>query len=264
MRSITSPEAYFLPLGNGRYEATSLTGGAWNVEEQHIAPALGLLVHVLEGRADAPDLELSRLSIDIYGTIPVAEMETSISILRPGRTIELSEVTLKHDGRTVASLRGWSLATSDTTDLENSLLPELPPLRSMQRWHPTEIWPGGFIATIEGHRRNLGQGRAQAWLRTETDLVAGEEASALARYIGLIDVANGTSLGMDPRTVAFPNLDSTVSLFRSPAGQWVGLDVTQSAGPGGIGLTHTILHDEQGPVGALTQTLTLRRTPPDA
>lgn len=261
MSGITSPEAYFLSLGNGRYEATALTGGAWNIEEQHIAPALGLLVHILEQRTDAPDLEISRLSFDIFGTVPIAEVESSINVIRPGRTIELSEVSLTHGDRTVAVMRAWSLAASDTSDLENSQLPELPPPSSLQHWDPVEMWPGRFINTLEGRRRVLGHGRAQAWIRTETDLISSEDASGLARFIGLIDVANGTSMGMDPQAVAFPNLDSTVSLFRRPKGEWVGFDVTQSAGAGGVGLTHTILHDEHGPVGVLTQTLTLRRLP---
>lgn len=259
MTGTTSSEAYFRSLGSGRYEATESTGGAWDPREQHIAPTLGLLVHALEQRAEAGSFELARLSFDIYGTVPIAGVEITTDVLRPGRTIELSEATLRHHDRTIAVLRAWSLIAADTADLEVSELPGLPSPEDLEPWSPGEYWPGKFIRSFEGFRRVLAPGRAQAWLRTETELVSGEEVSPLARYIGLVDVANGISSAMDPQKVAFPNVDSTVSLFRHPEGDWVGLDTTQSVGPGGLGLTHTVLHDGHGPVGTLTQTLTIRR-----
>ena len=63
---------------------------------------------------------------------------------------------------------------------------------------------------------------------------------------------------MDPREVAFPNLDLTAHVFAEPVGEWIGFDTTVSIGPGGIGLTHSIIHDETGPVGVLCQILTVR------
>lgn len=258
--SSTTTSAYFKPLGNGRYQATEATGGAWNPSEQHIAPTLGLLVHAVEQAGHAQGLSLSRLSFDIYGVVPIAEVEVSTQVLRPGRTIELSEATLTHAGRTVAELRAWALAASDTTDLQTSDLPGMPAPETMELWNPEHSWPGGFIATLPDSRhRQLGQGRAQAWVRSSVDLLEGQQSSSLAGYIGLVDVSNGVGAGMDPRQVAYPNVDSTISLFRHPQGEWVGLDVTQSAGSGGVGLTQTVLHDEHGPLGILTQTLTIRR-----
>ena len=62
----------------------------------------------------------------------------------------------------------------------------------------------------------------------------------------------------------FPNLDLTVHLFRQPAGGWLGLDTTVSFGPAGQGLTSSVLHDEQGPLGSVQQTLTVRPLPPPA
>lgn len=258
--SSTTPPAYFVPSGNGRYRATEATGGAWNPTEQHIAPTLGLLVHALEQAEYARGLTLSRLSYDIYGVVPIAEVEITTQVLRPGRTIELSEATLSHAGRTVAVLRAWALAASDTADLETSELPAMPAPETLELWNPQHSWPGGFIATLPDSRhRQLGPGRAHAWARSSVDLVQGQQVSALASYIGLVDVSNGVAAAMDPRQVAYPNVDSTVSLFRHPRGEWVGLDVTQSAGAGGVGLTQTVLHDEHGPLGTLTQTLTIRR-----
>ena len=46
--------AYFIRQGANTFLATPEAGGAWNPEEQHIAPMIGLLTHLTEleiGRA---------------------------------------------------------------------------------------------------------------------------------------------------------------------------------------------------------------------
>ena len=37
-------QAYFLRMDDGCFMPTAHVGGAWNVSEQHVAPAIGLLV----------------------------------------------------------------------------------------------------------------------------------------------------------------------------------------------------------------------------
>ncbi len=56
----------------------------------------------------------------------------------------------------------------------------------------------------------------------------------------------------------FPNTDLTVHLYRTPVGDWVGFDTSVSFGPTGVGLTSSILHDVEGPVGRAEQILTVR------
>ena len=112
------------------FRATHLTSGAWNIQEQHIAPAMGLLAHLVERDRDhrRPDVSLlpARLSYDILGTLPVDTCETEVRVLRPGRTVELVEATLSHDGRAALVLRAWLLATRDTTALAGHSLAPIP------------------------------------------------------------------------------------------------------------------------------------------
>ena len=61
--------------------------------------------------------------------------------------------------------------------------------------------------------------------------------------------------------MAFPNLDTTVHLFTQPRSDWIGYDTTVAFGAHGIGLTHTVLHDEHGPIGTAQQILTVRPRP---
>mgnify|MGYP002139603403 CR=1 FL=1 len=89
-------------------------------------------------------------------------------------------------------------------------------------------------------------------------LLGGEAVSKLASAATLFDIANGMAVRVDPTEVAYPNLDLTVHLFDEPRTEWLGFDTSVSFGRNGIGLTHTILHDERGPVGSVSQILTVR------
>lgn len=252
--------SYFVRTGELEYKATEHTGGAWNTQEQHIAPALGLMAHVLEKhrQAEAPGLQPARLSYDILGTLPIGAVSLQAETVRSGRTVQLVEVTLSSAGRPAARLRAWLMAQFDTTSVQETTLEPIADRESMQPWGATEVWPGGFIASLDGRRRPLGPGQAQAWLRTEHPLVAEEEVSDFARFCGLLDTANGVAPRAEPTQVAFPNLDLTISFLRMPQAGWVGYDTSVSFGPTGMGVTHSVVHDAEGPVGVMSQSLTVR------
>ena len=257
--------AYFERTGAHTFVATEHTGGAWVLHEQHIAPALGLLSHVVETdrdqrRPEGPDetLPIARLSFDILGILPLAEVETTVTVLRPGRTIELVEATLSHGGRPAVILRAWLLQPRDTAAIAGTATADLPSPEVTPSWDPTTVWPGGFIRTAHLRRAQTEPGRAQFWVRTDEPLVADEPVSPTAAAVGLLDIANGMSVRQDPSTVAFPNVDLTAHLVRAPRPGWLGFDTTVTFGDKGIGLTSSVLHDEDGPIGSLNQILTVR------
>ena len=253
--------AYFERTGEHAFTATHHVGGAWDTTDQHIAPALGLLVHAVEMDRDArrtDGLVPGRLSFDILGTVPVEEVQVDVEVLRPGRTIELVQARLAHAGRDAVVLRAWLMQTSDTTGVAGATLPRIDGPDAMPAWDPTLLWPGGFIASAEVRRRYVEPGRAAFWVRSPLPLVRGEQVSRLARMAGLLDIANGMAVRADPTRLAFPNLDLTAHLFRQPRGEWLGFDTTVSFGPAGVGLTSSVLHDVHGPIGVSSQILTLR------
>lgn len=255
--------SYFIKTGDLEYDATEHTGGAWNPEEQHVAPAMGLMTHVLESTSDedAPGLQPVRLSFDILGTIPVGPVQLRTETLRRGRTIALREVHLHAHGRTAIRLRAWFMAEFDTTAIQGVGYPSMQAPEQMPAYDPRSDWPGGFIASLEGRRGSYEPGRAQAWLRTEHPLVENEDVSDFSAYCALLDTANGVAVRARPTEVAFPNLDLTASFFRRPQAGWIGYDTTVSYGATGHGLTESVIHDEHGPVGLVTQSLTVRPMP---
>ena len=251
-------EHYFTALGEGRYAPTRHTQGAWQDDEQHVGPVVGLLVHALELNHPREDLRWARVSVDILGMIRREEMQVSTRVLRPGRTIELLEATVAIGGRPTVRATAWRLVRTDTAHVagtEDEPMPgpdEVPVFTGMDRWG------GGFIHSLEFRGGEGRPGRRRAWVRSPLRLVEGEPVSDLASWAALIDTANGIAVREDPREWMFPHVDLTLHLHRVPRGPWVGLDTTVSWGADGVGQTSSAVHDLDGPVGTVEQALTLR------
>lgn len=259
-----SPGAYFEPAGPGRYRPSHHAEGAWNPGEIHFGPLSALLVHAIDRHRAAQGgqgvaKQLGSVSFDILGFLAADEVEIQVETMRPGRTIELVEARASISGRTAAVARAWFIAPADTTAVAGGEPAPLPAPEALSGWPLAHSWPGGFVNSLEMRAVAPPQpGRARAWLRTRTTLVAGEDVSAHAAYIALVDTANGIAVRQAPTDWMFPNLDLTIHLFRQPVGEWVGFDTTVTFGPDGQGLTSTVLHDTSGAVGRAEQLLTVR------
>lgn len=256
-----SQAAYFIRESGDTFRPTGHVSGGWNPQEQHIAPAIGLLAHCIEqdfaARRD-DELRLVRLSCDILGTIPMEAVRVEVSVLRPGRTIELIEARMSHDGRDAVIARAWLSAGYDTAESAGSGFGRLGPAEEFEPWQMDATWPGGFVKSVKIRPLIKEPGSVRFWLSSDVALLAGEPVSDTARLLGLIDVTNGVAARANPEEVLFPNLDLTAHLFRAPSGDWVGVDAHGSIGPQGAGLTHGILHDAAGPFGSFAQILTVR------
>ena len=259
----STPGCYYTRLDGTRFLPTVHVGGAWRDDEQHFAPVAGLITHEIERHAAGSGLLVSRLAFEILGVIPAQESDVRVETLRPGRTIQLLEATMTVAGRVVVRARAWLLARQDTAEVAGGEPGPMPPPEQLPVWHGPDTWPGGYIASVEVRRSaDAVPGQARAWVSTPVGLVAGEPAGALARFVGLVDTANGIAVRQHPGEWMFPNLDLTLHLYRQPTGGAVGLDTTVVFGPDGVGLTSSVLHDEQGPVGRAEQVLTVRPLPP--
>nr|WP_315212462.1 thioesterase family protein [uncultured Duganella sp.] len=252
--------AYFTRVSDTNFLATEHTGGAWSVHEQHIAAPMGLLTHVIEQDCArrGNGFKIGRLAFDILGVIPIEEVRTDVQSLRSGRTIELVEATLLHNGRPALRARAWLVKPNDTSAIAGNAIRPIPGPDGMARWDPSTVWPGGFIATVDIRRASEEPGRAAYWARARQPLLDAEPVGPLARAASLFDIANGMAVRAAPTEVAFPNLDLTAHLFATPRGEWLGFDTSVSFGADGLGLTSSTIYDETGPIGTLAQILTVR------
>ncbi|WIV42462.1 MULTISPECIES: thioesterase family protein [Glutamicibacter] len=260
-QTLADGDFYFEALGDGRYRSSWHSQGAWNPHEQHMAPASGILAYALENFQPRADMRIARISYEIHGLIHAGEFEISTRMVRPGRTIELIEAEMTAKGRTSIVARAWRVIQSDTSAVAGIEDKEIPGPDACSVRDISEKWPGGYIKSIEMRANDeLRPGRGFAWLRTPYVLVDTGDATALSSLVGMIDTANGVVPRVDPGegTWIYPNVDLQIHMYRMPVGEWLGLDVQQSFGTDGIGLTSTVLHDETGPFGRAEQILTVR------
>lgn len=254
----TYPGAFYVRLGEDRFISTLNSQGAWRPEEQHLAPASGLMLAEVERRLPSTKL-VSRASFDVLGLIHSGEFTIDVRMVRPGRSIELIEARMQHGNQTSTCARIWRLGATDTTRVQGIEWRQLPPPEAMRPFAFSSVWGGGFVASLEARRDgDARSGRGLSWLRTRCPLVAGEADPPVAGFLKVIDAANGLVVREQPGCVFFANVDLTVHFFRQPEAGWVGFDTRVNFGPTGLGETLSVLSDVRGPVGTAAQSLTVR------
>jgi hypothetical protein len=206
------------------------------------------------------EARLSRATFEILKPVPIAAMEVSTEVVRPGRSVELIEGTLSSGGTPLIRARGWRIRTQ-ALDLDESPPEESPPPgpgeAEAKPFFPTGVDAGYHTAMevrfLEG--AYLENGPARAWMRMRVPLIEGEEVEPRDRVLVAADSGNGVSAPLDYRRWLFINADLSVALRRPLRGEWVCLDATTWVEPDGTGLTDTGLYDEAGLVGRATQSL---------
>lgn len=159
-----NPDAapYFVRESATRFRPNPETGGSWNKQEQHIAPVVGLISHLIltdrDERHGDSALRMSRLSCDILGVIPIEPFDVEIRVVRPGRTIELVEAVLTHGGRPAVSARAWLTKEFDTDDIAGSTVPRIPSVDELPSWDMEDTWDGAFVETLDVRRQSSGPG----------------------------------------------------------------------------------------------------------
>ena len=250
-----------------RFVATDLVRSTWSAAIQHGAPVSALLARALE-RCDArEDTRLSRVLIDLLGPVPAeGDLWVRAKRERSGRQIELVSaemLALGPDGepRPVARASGWRLQKFDTAQVVHAPAPPLRPLSDAHSRGLSDKWDRNYVHSLDWrwltHRGDSGPG--ESWLKPDVDLVKGEAMTQLERLFAVADDANGIGSKLDIGKWTFMNTDLVVHVHRVPEGEWIGIRAETNYGPDGIGTTIGTLFDETGAVGAIQQSVLVRR-----
>ena len=265
--------AYFIPVagksdGYERFRATDSTISVWSADMQHGSPPSALLARSLERCSPRAGTRLGRITTEILGPVPVADIEVRARVERPGSRVEMLSAELRAvrpDGsdRTVARATAWRIATSDTTSaVHDADLPLEPgPNDCESGWSFADDWHGGYLDSLEirgASSPEKPRGAGRAWARPLVPLVDGEEPTALTRLMSVADIANGVGARLPVSDWTFLNTELTVHVFREPLGEWVGVQSETSIGPDGIGMCAGVVYDRIGPVGRTSQILEIR------
>ncbi len=246
-------EAFYEPLGDGRYRSTEHTAGPWDPRSQHAGPPAALLGRALEQTEPREGTLLSRVTFEILGPVPVAEVEVESRVIRPGRTVELIEATLSAGGRPTMTARGWRLPVTEAPPAGDGAAP--PPRPDEPDEPPHDFGYGHAIDLRFAAGGWRVSGPATAWTRLKVGIVPDEPPSPLQRVLAVADSGNGISAVMSWDEWLFINPELTVHVLRPPEGEWIVLDAATTIAAGAAGLARSVLSDERGPVAYGAQSL---------
>jgi hypothetical protein len=251
----TVTDAFFEPLGDGRFRATEHTGGPWDPALQHGGPPSALLARAAEQCDRAWPAHVARITVDILGPVPVGEVELSARVRRTGRSVELVEAELAAGGRTAMRASAWRIRAVETGLAPT---PDVPPPTRPGTAEPIGDWAAGYLRAMEWHWVSghfTVPGPAVVWARQRVPLVPDEEPTGVERILTLADSGNGISNTLDMSRWLFINPELTVHFAREPVGEWVCLDAVTTVTGAGTGLATSILYDDHGVVARGAQAL---------
>jgi len=279
-------ESIFLDAGEGRFEPTEQARGPWDPGALHGGAPAALIAAAFERIEPGAELPLARLSFSFLRPIPMAPLELSTRMIRPGRRVQELQAEVHAEGVLVCQARALRIlpAPEELPDLALAQVSDQtpPPLAGPADGHPVhfaldDFERKSFAATAMEMRFLSGRpltgelpeldsttshtpvGHASVWMRLRHPLLPADPLTSLARVAATADFGNGVSAVLPFEEYLFINADLTITLNRRPEGEWIALDARTLLHPGGIGWAQSVLHDERGPLGLATQALVVQR-----
>ncbi|MEW2359613.1 thioesterase family protein [Spirillospora sp. NPDC029432] len=253
-------DAFYEPLGGGRFASTPATAGPWSPGLQHGGPVSALIGRALERHDPVPGTRIARVTVEILRPVPVAPLEAAVRTVRPGRRVSLLEGELSHEGRPVVRATAWRIAAAPAGVERSDHTPAAPPLpaaaSALDGWESAHL--DGYLSAMEWR---LSEGRfgkpgpGGTWARSRVPLVAGEEDTPLVRTLTLADSMSGIGSQLDLAKWLIINTDMTVALHRDPVGEWLFMRASVNVDPNGSALAQATLADTAGAVGRGLQTM---------
>lgn len=244
---------------------TDLARGPWSPDALHGGPVAALLARALERLASPVPMRLARLTVELLRPVPPAPLWLEATVVRDGAKVGMLEARLGRldTDEPVAVARAQRIRTKEVAFHDHvtgtEVVPDVPP-------DPTPI-DRAYVAyhnSAVEHRFARGvfgePGAAFDWIRLTATVVPDEEPTGWQRVAAAADFANGISsvVPWDGTTV-FINPDLTITLWREPEGELVGLDAVTRTSGAGIGASDAALWDVRGRIGRANQSLLLDR-----
>ena len=263
----SSPSSAFALLSDGRYLATPLTRGPWDLRHQHAGPPIALVLGAIERVAAQREMtHIARLTANLFRPIPIAELSIEVGVDYLGRNSAHISASLHAEAKEVArftALAQRGINQPVSTGLPGHPLPQAPrsPDNSPPARFPFERRHLGYFDLVETRvaAGRLFNGPSAIWFRLNHPIVAGEVPSVYQRVAVAADSGNGVSAVLDLRHFLFVNSDLTINLLRCPRGEWVCLEACTLLGDEGSGLAESVLYDTDGVIGRATQSLFVRK-----
>ncbi|MCW2523601.1 MAG: hypothetical protein JWO63_1936 [Frankiales bacterium] len=205
----------------------------------HVA---GLVAWGVERDVAEPELQVSRLTVDMFRPVPMRPLTVRTHPIREGRRLTVMGISILDDTVEVTRATALLLRRSEQPDGDPWTPPDwdVPTPESVTETSPDSglSWEIRTITDANG-------GQGKVWLRERAPFVEGQELSPLIRAAMMADYAHPIS-NAGRHGLSFINADLTVYLARYPAGEWIGVESAGHIGGGGIGVGSAWMHDSAG------------------
>lgn len=242
--------AFFIREGN-RYVPTGLGPSFWDPARQGGAQICGLAAQLLGAIPVPVPMQPVRLTLDIYGAVPMAPLTARTRMLREGKRIQLVELELDAEGRT------WVRATLLRVRMEGDEA-QLEPLT-----HPFPEEAKGVRRVLAESIRIAGSetepGPGAVWMRVITPMIVGEPINSLACVAAAADWGTTVSPPALLKHWTYASLDLSIHLSRMPRSDWMVLEGGSQVAGNGTGIVTLRMGDEVGMFGTAHQSVFLNQ-----
>ncbi|HET8929466.1 MAG TPA: thioesterase family protein [Acidimicrobiales bacterium] len=248
---------------------TGFSRGPWSPDALHGGPVAALVAGEAEALLattfEGPYVP-TRFTLDLERPVPLAPLTVSSEVVRPGRKVQIVEVTVSDESSRRLARGSVLVIRRDRQELPGDLIgpDDAPPPPPPERPSGFEGW--GFpIAHVAYHQNatehRLVKGSVGApgpvvdWIRLVVPVTAGTTPTPFQRVAAASDFLNGVSWTLSGADWIFINPDLTVTLHRLPVGDQIAVDAVTRIDPGGTGTAEADLYDTHGRLGRAVQTL---------
>jgi hypothetical protein len=256
--------ALFTPDGE-RFVPSEHARGPWDPGAMHGGPPAALMGGAMESLPTETAMVVVRTTVEILRPVPLRPVAVSARIERNGRRIQLLSASLSDGDTELCRATAWRIRVTDL-DIGDQrgerpafAGPETSTPHLPESDEPAFHRTGVEMRYARGSFTELGP--ATVWMRLALPVVAGQTPTPLQRALAAADFGNGVSTTVPWGEFVFINTDLTVYLHRPPDGEWVCLDSSTDVDPRGVGVAHSRLYDEHGPIGRSLQALFVDRRP---
>ena len=260
------------------FSPTTWAGSPWAEGLQHGGPINALFALAAEEAAQASDLHVVRMTVDLIRPVPRIPLALSWHFTRQGRRLANVEAQLNHpkteeliSRAQIALLRPQEQAspTIQTAPPDLASLKAFPAIEFIPKAVRSHVPPGFHMSFAV----RLGQDDAgpAAWITSPLDLLPGTPMSPLQRSAAVADLTFALCQQTLRQAQSNPdnewgppsiNVDTTLYWERAPVGDWFGFRPGLVTAQKGIGVIDASMGDVQGRLGRSVQATLIQEAEP--